>query len=487
MNSNLPGLSETEEVKTESPAAEPIQATETVAESAELVAPPADLAAETPEVEAAQIESVTPPVDIHTDTAEAASSPPVEVSAELPAVDVAAQIAEAEPPSLPAETEVEPPAVGANWLDQDTTPIKTLKRGEIIEGTVTATSPTAVMVDIGIKTEGIIPGRELERMGRETIDLLKPGASIPVYVVNPSDHNGDVILSVNRALEELDWQKAEEYKHTQQVYQSRVAGYNKGGLIVRFGRVRGFVPQSQLSGDRRQGMAGETPEERWGGMVNEPITVKVMEVDRSRNRLILSERTASKEVRESRKEALINELHVGEVRTGRVVSLVDFGAFVDIGGAEGLIHLTELSWKHVTHPRDVLSVGQRVKVEVISVDRENKRIGLSLKRQEADPWDLVATTYSEGQLVQGLITKLTKFGAFARLVDLPEIEGLIHISEMSDQRVNHPREVVNEGETVTLRVVKLDIENRRLGLSLKRVNSAEYLDQDWSSYASQAE
>jgi small subunit ribosomal protein S1 len=219
-------------------------------------------------------------------------------------------------------------------------------------------------------------------------------------------------------------------------------------------------------------------------MVNEPIAVKVMEVDRSRNRLILSERTASKEARESRKEALIGELNVGEVRTGRVVSLVDFGAFVDIGGAEGLIHLTELSWKHVTHPKEILAIGQRVKVEVISVDRDNKRIGLSLKRQEADPWDLVATTYNEGQLVQAMVTKLTKFGAFARLVDLPEIEGLIHISEMSDQRVNHPREVVNEGETVTLRVVKLDIENRRLGLSLKRVNSAEYLDQDWSSYAS---
>ena len=450
MNSNLPGLSETEEVNTESPAAEPIQTIEPAAPEsapAELILPSADLGIETLEAD----------TGIETAEAEAAPTPVTETS--------------------------EPPAE-ATWLDQDTSSLKALKRGEIIEGTITATSPTAVMVDIGGKTEGIIPGRELERMGRETIDLLKPGATIPVYVVNPSDHNGDVILSVNRALEELDWQKAEEYKESQQVYESRVAGYNKGGLIVRFGRVRGFVPQSQLSADRRQGIAGETPEERWGGMVNESISVKVMEVDRSRNRLILSERTASKEARESRKEALINELNVGEVRTGRVVSLVDFGAFVDVGGAEGLIHLTELSWKHVTHPKDILSVGQRVKVEVISVDRDNKRIGLSLKRQEADPWDLVATTYSEGQLVQGLITKLTKFGAFARLVDLPEIEGLVHISEMSDQRVNHPREVVNEGETVTLRVVKLDIENRRLGLSLKRVNSAEYLDQDWSSFAS---
>ncbi len=496
MNSNLPGLSETEEVKTKSPAAEPAQESQP-AESAqaELVTPPADLAPDTSEDEvsplsldeSAQAELVASP-DADTLGVEPESSSDDEAAqadSVAPPATNATETAEAEAAPSESMESAEQPAAEANWLDQDATPIKTLKRGEIIEGTVTATSPTAVMVDIGAKTEGIIPGRELERMGRDTIEMLKPGATIPVYVVNPSDHNGDVVLSVNRALEELDWQKAEEYKSSQQVYQSRVAGYNKGGLIVRFGRVRGFVPQSQLSADRRQGIAGETPEERWGGMVNEPIAVKVMEVDRSRNRLILSERTASKEARESRKEALIGELNVGEVRTGRVVSLVDFGAFVDIGGAEGLIHLTELSWKHVTHPKEILSVGQRVKVEIISVDRENKRIGLSLKRQEADPWDLVATTYNEGQLVQAMVTKLTKFGAFARLVDLPEIEGLIHISEMSDQRVNHPREVVNEGETVTLRVVKLDIENRRLGLSLKRVNSAEYLDQDWSSYASQ--
>ncbi|MBZ0287453.1 MAG: S1 RNA-binding domain-containing protein, partial [Anaerolineae bacterium] len=314
-----------------------------------------------------------------------------------------------------------------------------------------------------------------------TLDMLKPGEKISVYVVNPHTTEGEILLSLNRALEELDWRRAEEYKESQQVYESHIAGYNKGGLIVRFGRVRGFVPQSQLGADRRRTMSGETPEERWGKMVNETIAVKVMEVDRSRNRLILSERAAARESRENRKESLINRLEVGEVRTGRVVSLVDFGAFIDIGGAEGLVHLTELSWTHVTHPKDLLQVGQEVKVEVISVDPEAKRIGLSMKRQAADPWDTVATTYAIGQLVKGNVTKLTKFGAFIRLVDVPEIEGLVHISELSDQRVNHPREVLNENETVTLRVVKMDIENRRLGLSLKQVNSAEFLDMDWFS------
>jgi len=251
---------------------------------------------------------------------------------------------------------------------------------------------------------------------------------------------------------------------------------------VRFGRLRGFVPQSQMSMERRRALTeGQTPEDRWGAMVNEPIVVKVMEVDRARNRLILSERFASRQSREKRKENLIKELEVGEVREGRVVSLEDFGAFVDIGGAEGLVHLTEMSWQHITHPREVLQVGQPVKVEVISIDKDNKRIGLSMKRQEPDPWDTIAINYVVGQLVQGSVTKLTKFGAFAQLVDVPEIEGLIHISELSDKRVTHPREVVNEGDKLTLRVVKIDIKNRRLGLSLKKVNSAEYLDLDWSN------
>lgn len=458
MNSNLPGLGETEELQTESPAAESSQP--------QLV--------ETPEPANDGAESNAPTAD--------SGAEPVEMVAETtaPAVEQAYNGAEEDAPPAVDEGEAsDAPEATGDWLAQDTSDLKGLRRGDIVEGTVTATSPTSVMVDVGAKTEGIIPGRELERMNKETLDMLKPGATVSVFIVNPHDHNGDVILSLNRALEELDWRRAEEYRESQQVYESLIAGYNKGGLIVRFGRVRGFVPQSQLGADRRRIAEGETPEERWGKMVNETIAVKVMEVDRARNRLILSERSAARESRESRKENLIGRLEVGEVRTGRVVSLVDFGAFVDVGGAEGLIHLTELSWTHVNHPREILQIGQEVKVEVISIDPDAKRIGLSMKRQAADPWDTVASSYSVGQLVQGIVTKLTKFGAFIRLVDLPEIEGLVHISELSDNRVNNPREVLKEDETVTLRVVKMDIENRRLGLSLKRVNSAEYLDLDW--------
>ncbi len=239
-------------------------------------------------------------------------------------------------------------------------------------------------------------------MTRPMLESLVVGETIQAYVVNPHDHNGNIVLSINRALEEIDWQHAEEYRQSQEAYESRIAGYNKGGLIVRFGRLRGFVPQSQMSVERRRSLTGDTPEDRWGSMVNEPVVVKVMEVDRARNRLILSERFASRQSREKRKENLIKDLTVGEVREGRVVSLEDFGAFVDIGGAEGLVHLTELSWQHVTHPKELLKPGQTVRVEVISIDEDNKRIGLSMKRQEPDPWDTIAINYAVGQLVQGI-------------------------------------------------------------------------------------
>ncbi len=352
------------------------------------------------------------------------------------------------------------------------------QRGDLLDGTIVETTPVQVKVDLGEGEVGIIPTRELEKMSRQMLDDLKVGAQISVYVVNPSDHEGRTLLSYNRALEELDWQQAEQYRQSQDPYEGKVAGYNKGGLIVRFGRLRGFVPRSQISEDRLGNEDEGSPDVRYGRSVNEPIIVKVTEVDRVRNRLILSERAALRETREKRKEDLISRLHVGQVLTGRVVSLEEFGAFVDIGGAEGLVHTTEITWKHINRPEEVLHKGQEVKVEVISIDAERKRIGLSMKRQEIDPWDEVATTYEVGQLVKGTVTKLTKFGAFARLVDAPDIEGLIHISELSEQRVNHPKEVVKEGEKLTLRVVKVDVKNRRLGLSLKRVSSAEYLDRD---------
>lgn len=393
------------------------------------------------------------------------------VSAEVDAPSTEAAPSEESAPA-PAGTPAEAPSA--------------FKRGDIVEAMITETTPTSIKVDLDGKAVGTIRSSEIDRINKRDLENLQVGKKVAVYVVNPRDQEGSAVVSINLAAEEQDWKSAEEYRQNQQAYDTRIAGYNRGGLIVKFGRLRGFVPQSQMNAERRRATEDETPEQRWGKMVNEPIVVKVMEVDRDRNRLILSERMASKESREKRKESLITQLKQGEERTGRVVSLEDFGAFVDIGGAEGLVHLTELSWQHVNHPREVLKVGEETRVRIISIDPEAKRIGLSIKQLAADPWDIVATTYSPGQLVQGTVTKLTKFGAFAQVVDLPEIEGLIHISELSDRRVNHPKEVVNEGDKLTLRIVKIDIKNRRLGLSLRRVNSAEYLDIDWTTDNTQA-
>ncbi len=351
----------------------------------------------------------------------------------------------------------------------------------MIDGVVTETSPTEVMIDLGEDVIGVVASRELERMDREALETLQVGNTVSVFILKVRGSDGRPVLSLARAEEENNWRMAEDYYTTKQVYFSKVAGYNKGGLIVRFGKVRGFVPASQVSRERQSHTGSGSPEERWGHMVGDDIAVKVVEIDRTRNRLILSERAAAREWRERQKSRLIEELEVGDVRTGRVISVADFGAFVDLGGADGLVHLTEISWQHITHPRDILQVGQEVEVMVINIDRDRKRIGLSMKRREDDPWTAILANYTVGQLVQANVTKLTKFGAFARLVDSPEIEGLIHISELADYRVSHPKEVVLVGDVLTLRIVKISPDQRRLGLSLRQVDSVRYMDQDWQA------
>jgi small subunit ribosomal protein S1 len=357
------------------------------------------------------------------------------------------------------------------------------KRGEMREGVIARITANEVLVDVGAKSEGVIAGKELETLDEATRKALAVGQSVLVYVMDPEDRNGNIVLSLTRAKEEKDWRTAEALLGSQEVYTGQIAGFNKGGLIVKIGNVRGFIPASQLSAARRRRSEGDTPEQKWGRMVGETTQVKVIEVDRSRNRLILSERAAAKETREAQKDKLLSEIKVGEVRKGHVISLAEFGAFVDIGGADGLVHLSELSWKRVAHPNEILKVGQEVEVVVLNVDRERKRIGLSMKRKEDDPWHQIQRKYQVGQLVSGVITKLTKFGAFARIEGEDDIEGLIHISELADGHIDHPRDAVAEGQTVTLRVVKIDADKRRIGLSLKRVASTAYAETDWDQVA----
>lgn len=351
------------------------------------------------------------------------------------------------------------------------------KAGDIRQGEVIEHLKNAILVDIGAKSEGIIAGSELDALDEDAREQLAVGNEVNVYVVDPEDDEGNIILSYAKAAEEEDWKMVDELAHSGETYQGKVVGHNKGGLLIQVGQLRGFMPISQLANSRGFDRDRSTSDQL-RVIVGKPITAKVIEVDRSRNRLILSERAAMKERRAEQRERLLAELQQGDVREGRVVNLTDFGAFVDIGGLEGLVHISELSWKRVNDPRDVLQLGQEVEVYVLDVDQDRQRVALSLKRLETDPWTIVDQLYEEGQLVEATITKLAQFGAFARIADDYELEGLIHISELAEDRINHPREVVHPGQTVTLRIIRVDPDQRQIGLSLKQVSSAEFMDAD---------
>ncbi len=349
--------------------------------------------------------------------------------------------------------------------------------GEIRTGMIASISHSQILVSIGAKSEGVISGREIEQLSAKEREALKVGQEIKVFVVSPEDSNGNVVLSFKRAQDQLSWENVDKLLEENSVIDSKITGFNKGGLIVTVEGLRGFVPSSQISALRRTQVTSETPEQRWQKMVGQPISVRVVEVDKERRRLILSERAASTETRQSIKERVLEELEEGKTYTGRVTSLAEFGAFINVNGADGLVHLSELSWDHITHPREVLEVGQEVKVKVINVDREKKRIGLSVRALQEDPWRARVQKYSVGQLVEGVITRLTKFGAFARLEG--DIEGLIHISEISDHRIEHPKEALKEGDVKSLRVIRIDPDQHRIGLSLRKVDSAAYADKDF--------
>lgn len=355
--------------------------------------------------------------------------------------------------------------------------------GEIRTGMIASISPSQILVSIGAKSEGVVSGRELDQLTAEEREALKVGQEVHVFVINPEDENGNVVLSLKRAQEQISWENVEKLVESDTVIDSKVIGFNKGGLIVAVEGLRGFVPSSQISALRRSQSTGETPEQRWQKMIGQPISVRVIEVDRERRRLILSERAASTESRQSIKERVIDELEEGKVYTGRVTSLANFGAFININGADGLVHLSELSWDHIDHPREVLEVGQEVKVKVINVDKDKKRIGLSVRALQNDPWRSRVEKYSVGQLVEGVITRLTKFGAFARLEG--DIEGLIHISEIAEHRIEHPKEVLKEGEVKSLRVIRIDPDQHRIGLSLRKVDSAAFADKDFKMLTAQ--
>jgi small subunit ribosomal protein S1 len=338
--------------------------------------------------------------------------------------------------------------------------------GDIRKGIIVDKRSNEVLIDIGFKSEGIVSGRELERVV-DYFETLEIGDEIPVYVMR-EDKDGAVQLSISRALAEKDWDTAEELMASQAMFDAQVESFNRGGVIIKLGQVRGFVPASQLvSGMASTSGNDETGEERWAALAGQTLKLKVIDIDRKRNRLILSERLAMREWRRKQKEQLLDNLKEGDVYDGVISSIADFGAFVDLGGADGLIHLSELSWNRVSHPSEVVKVGDKVKVQILTIDNERRRIGLSMRRLAPQPWDVVSNNYEVGQIVRGKITKLVNFGAFARIGETG-VEGLIHISELSDRRVTHPKEVVAEGEEYDLRLIRIETDKRRLGLSLKQ-------------------
>ncbi|HEU5015124.1 MAG TPA: S1 RNA-binding domain-containing protein [Roseiflexaceae bacterium] len=344
------------------------------------------------------------------------------------------------------------------------------QRGELRDGVIIRVEDSGVIVSIGTKREGIIPPSDLRSMGDEHVSELKAGEPIQVYVQDPENKDGDLILSLTMVQVARDWENAAQLQGDGGIVQGQVVGYNKGGLLVQFNRIRGFVPASQVA-QLHGRTAAEERQQALQRMVGQTIPLKVIEVDRERNRLVLSERLATQEWRKAQKQRLLTELQPGDVLTGRVNQLTNFGAFIDLGGADGLAHISELSWQRVNHPREVLSPGQEVKVVVVEVDAERERIGLSLRRFQENPWETIDQRYSLGQLVTGPVTNVTPFGAFVQVEEA--VEGLIHASELNVDPQAQPRDLLQPGQEVTVKIISLDKQRQRMGLSLRRVSDEE--------------
>jgi len=368
------------------------------------------------------------------------------------------------------------PTDGASFMEQYLNEpghdYRVLKYGDVMDGIIMHIDRDELLVDIGSKSEGIVPSKEYQSLSPDEKLQLGIGDRVLVFVVQPENQEGHAVVSIDRARQEKSWRRLQELYEANQVIEAEVTNYNKGGLLVNLDGVRGFVPASQVTEIR--GGDESSKQADMARLIGTMLPLKVIEINRHRNRLILSERQAIQERRDVMKERLIEELREGEIRKGKVSSICDFGAFVDIGGADGLVHLSELSWSRVRHPGEVLKVGQDVDVYVLGINAQEKKIALSIKRTQAEPWSRVATRYEVGQLVRGTVTQLANFGAFARIED--GIEGLIHVSELADERITHPKQVVREGQELLLRIIRIDPQRRRMGLSLRR--ALDTSDQD---------
>lgn len=354
-----------------------------------------------------------------------------------------------------------------------------LERGDIVTGTILAVDQHGLIVDVSWKHDGLVSRADIERMGM-TIHDFDINEEIDVAIVRLDDNEGSLVLSASQAKQNEDWKHAEVLQNSEDVWTGPVTAANKGGLIMPFGNLRGFIPASHVV-DLPRGLNEDDRLKYLDKVVGEEISVKVIEVNRKRRRLVFSQRLAERENRQARKEELLGKLQEGDTRRGVVSGLCDFGAFVDLGGADGLIHISELAWHRVTHPEEVVTVGQKVDVYILHLDDDGKRIGLSLKRLQANPWDLVEEMYHIGQLVEGTVSRLEPFGAFISME--PGIEALLHVSQLSDEEAVDPRAVLYEGQRILTRIISIESNKQRLGLSLKEVTHAE--KGQWSDQRSQ--
>ncbi len=404
----------------------------------------------------------------------AASDAPADDSA---SADFAAEIADApaaaeeeEAPAPVRDLGPEPLTMEELLAEQDSD-IKSFKHGDVVEGTVVRIDKDEILVDIGAKSEGVVSNRELYGRNAESQPPLAVGDTVLVYVLQPESQEGHVVLSLRRAGLERKWRSMQEQFESGVIIEAPVIDHNKGGLIVDCG-IRGFVPISQIvdfprrpQNDQPRDAAQEIAEKLMP-FVGRKLRLKILEVNRKANRLILSEKVALYEERREKRDELFSSLQVGQKVNGTVRSIAPFGVFVDLGGIDGLVHKSELSWNKVNNPESGYKVGEEVEAEVIDINHERGRISLSIRRLQPDPWHSTVADFKVGDVIDGTVTKLVNFGAFVRVRD--GLEGLIHISELSHQRVAHPGDVVHEGQTLKLKIISLDSERHRLGLSLKQ-------------------
>ncbi len=337
-----------------------------------------------------------------------------------------------------------------------------INEGQVVHGTVVRVDKDEVLVDIGYKSEGVIPVSELSiRRSVNPADEVTLGDEIDALVLTKEDAEGRLILSKKRARFELAWKAIEQAAESGDPVNGRVIEVVKGGLILDLG-VRGFLPASLVDIRRVQDL---------DEFMGQELRAKVIELNRSRNNVVLSRRAVLEEERKEQRQQILDKLQPGDVVEGQISNIVDFGAFVDLDGMDGLIHISELSWSHVNHPSEVLDIGQTVEVKVLDIDRDRQRISLGLKQTQSDPWQQVMESYHENDVVEGRVTKVVTFGAFVEI--LPGVEGLVHISELAQHHVENPREVVSQGQPVNVKIIEVDGERRRLSLSLKRVEDTD--------------